>query len=202
MDLSIFKELSIDGVPLKELRANGKLIWSALVKWEKYNCDVDSTRTYTYKDVDTNDYGSIGDSLTIEGDHKYASESYSFDESWGWSLRSPFRVIESYSTAVSQTGKYIGQHYDGSGCDWIGQITSVDGNSSSWTMTVTLVALCELVSIETTYTYSQGSTSYGTVEADKGALPENGTLVEGSVADGYCVLEINGTYFYYVLKND
>ena len=180
-----------------------KLVYSSGTIWQKYSCDVDSTRINTYKDVDTNDYGSIGDSLTIESDYMYTASSYYFHERIGWNLESPFFVVQEYATASSQIGKYIGQHYNGSKCDWIGQIISVDGDlsSPSWTVTVKLVALCELVDFEITYEYSQGSTSYGTVEADDGALPESGTLIEGSVEDGYCVMRINDTYYYYTMNN-
>jgi hypothetical protein len=49
-------------------------------------------------------------------------------------------------------------------------------------------------------TYNKGSVYYGTLRAEEGQLPETGTLVEGSAAEGYCVLQISSTYYYYELE--
>jgi hypothetical protein len=46
--------------------------------------------------------------------------------------------------------------------------------------------------------YSKGSTSYGLVTAPEGSFPEGGTLIEGSATGSYCILLVNGTYYYYV----
>lgn len=52
----------------------------------------------------------------------------------------------------------------------------------------------------TTYLYSKGSTSYGTITAESGELPEDGTLMDGSAYGGYCVLKIGTSYYYYILE--
>ena len=46
--------------------------------------------------------------------------------------------------------------------------------------------------------YSKGTTSYGTISAETGTLPETGTLYSGSASDDYCIIEVDGTYYYYV----
>lgn len=47
--------------------------------------------------------------------------------------------------------------------------------------------------------YSKGS-YYGTVVAPTGELPEEGTLIEGSIEEGYCILQIDTTTYYYELE--
>jgi hypothetical protein len=68
-------------------------------------------------------------------------------------------------------------------------------NAISITMSCKLVAETIISSYETVY--SKGEVSYGAVVAEKDALPENGTLVSGSPYGSYCVIEINGTCYYY-----
>jgi hypothetical protein len=49
-----------------------------------------------------------------------------------------------------------------------------------------------------TTTYSRGSNLLGSARAPEGEIPQEGTLLEGSYIDGYCVLEIEGTPYYYM----
>ena len=49
--------------------------------------------------------------------------------------------------------------------------------------------------------YYKGSTSYGNVIVEEDDLPEEGTLVEGSIDEGYCVLQVGSTYYYYILED-
>lgn len=50
-----------------------------------------------------------------------------------------------------------------------------------------------------TYEYAEDS-AYEVVTAEEGNLPEEGELVKGSVDEGYCVLQIDSTYYYYILE--
>lgn len=50
---------------------------------------------------------------------------------------------------------------------------------------------------DVTTTYSKGSTSYGAVYVDKEDLPEEGQLIEGSASGSYCVIKVNGNFYYY-----
>lgn len=45
--------------------------------------------------------------------------------------------------------------------------------------------------------YNKGNQELGTITVLEGELPENGTLLRGSATDSYCILQINGTYYYY-----
>lgn len=186
MDLSIYKGLSINGIPLKELRANGKLIWSALVKWTKYSCDV----TENYKDTEVDEWyrnSWYNSTITLFDSFEYSSENGYIGIG-----SNVFTVDDDLTEAV---GKY---HVTD---ERVIEITSLSlGNSTSrYFFDYEGTKVRERIF---NISYSQGSISYGTVEADEGALPENGTLIGGGVADGCCVLEIDGTYFYYVLQNN
>lgn len=46
--------------------------------------------------------------------------------------------------------------------------------------------------------FSKGSTYYGEIEVEDGVLPEEGFLEDGSAYDSYCVLYVDGNYYYYV----
>lgn len=46
-------------------------------------------------------------------------------------------------------------------------------------------------------TYHKGDTDYGSVYAQEGEAPEEGTLLAGSYTGSYCVISVGGTYYYY-----
>lgn len=54
--------------------------------------------------------------------------------------------------------------------------------------------------LDVSYDYYQGSTFYGTITAPENELPEEGTLVEGSLEEGYFVLQVGSNYYYYILE--
>ena len=153
-----------------------QLIYSSGVIWEKYNC-VHESGDY-YLDSDNSLIGTTNLMKTNIGDEVYGG--YEFSPSEGFVGIDPV-IVESEDNAI---GRYIVEPYE--------VYLIID----MWnTETADMCGKYE-------DSYSQGSTSYGTIEVDDGELPESGTLIEGSYADGYCVLEIRGTYFYYVLQND
>lgn len=202
MDLSIYKRLSINGIPLKELRANGKLIWSAMVKWAKYNCIVNTTTTYVYEEVTPS-----GKTESLSFYRMHVAANYYFDKDVGFYASA--QTVYTTEAEVNQwlaEGRIVGEYivYSGRVYEILSVDSVVTGATGKMTCTITgkVVAECESTATTTETTYAKGSVSYGTIEAEEGSLPEEGTLIEGSVADGYCVLEINGTYFYYILQND
>lgn len=81
--------------------------------------------------------------------------------------------------------------------DMVVEITSLTKSSGGGRMALDgeIVASCKWVNDA----YSKGSESFGTFFADEGKLPEDGTLLAGSVAEGYYVLEIGGVKYYYEL---
>ena len=69
-------------------------------------------------------------------------------------------------------------------------------------VTYEIVDACEEFTNTTIEGYTKGEISYGEIEAEEGALPEDGTLIMGSVEEGRCVLEVNGEYYYYITRED
>lgn len=45
--------------------------------------------------------------------------------------------------------------------------------------------------------YSKGSTFYGKIEVDDNVLPEQGTLLSGSIEGNHCVIKVNNNTYYY-----
>ena len=50
--------------------------------------------------------------------------------------------------------------------------------------------------------YDKGSTLYGEITSPENEYPEDLTYIEGSLADGYYVLQSGSTYYYYVLVEE
>lgn len=162
-----------------------RLVYSSGVEWAKYSCNYTEGEYYEI-DASGSDFGSYA------GHYMTLYDSYEFSSSEGYYGvgATEYYFADDLSSAI---GKYLIDEYE------VCQITSLVRNTTgSGTMDweYDFVARCERVKEN----FQQGSKSYGTIEAEEGALPEEGTLIEGSVADGYCVLEINGTYYYYVIN--
>lgn len=161
-----------------------KLVFSSGVIWEKWDCLQEVT--YVYEQT-TDGVGSITtDSLnwddTVYGD-------YSFWE---------------YGGFEGAGSNYQAGHSDGTVSDWVVgkyivyetevyEIISLDNENGD--VTCEIIAVCEEYEENT---YRQLSTMYGTVEAEEGELPEEGTLVDGSPTGAYCVLYLTDDYYYYV----
>lgn len=71
--------------------------------------------------------------------------------------------------------------------------------TGAWGVKGRCVASAEYVDEDEFYT--KGSTDYGTVVAKRGELPESGTLIEGSATGEYCIIDVNGTKYYYTRLN-
>lgn len=175
-----------------------KLVYSSGVAWEKYSCNVSTETDETYERVTPS-----GETKTFTAWFLTAYYEYAFHDwgGFGGGLGNANEYIDTVEKANSVD--LVGMYHITTEEAW--EIISVDevsesGGKLNLKFTAKLVDQCELISSDTYNVYSKGSTSYGTVEADEGALPESGTLIEGSVADGYCVLEIDGTYYYYIVE--
>lgn len=177
--------------------------------WAKYSCNCELAyytenepyeRTVTRSFAFDNTASGGGNNDGIQ----YLSTGYSFS-SYGYS-------------AVDRVGRYISsptiEDIANATVGYYHVLTTTSGHSSA-------ALVQEVVSIssidegtgfgyvnvnelyrEATYhpaIYRKGSTSYGNVTALEGELPEEGTLVNGSVDGTYCVLSIDGTYYYYEL---
>lgn len=169
-----------------------RLVYSSGTVWEKWKCDV---YTRTYEEHTRTSYmvgNTTTDSLSVD-DCIY--KDYSF-----WT----------YSGFEGEGSQYQVGDNNGNIRDWIVgyyivyetevyKITSLDDANGS--VTCVIVDACDVEEI-VERTYQKGNDSFGTVEAEEGALPESGRLVEGSVEEGYCVLQINGVHYYYECLSD
>ena len=168
-----------------------RLVLSSGTFWAKYNC----VETRIYEQVDSLEDGtSVGDRDTWTGilANSYSSD-YHLDENEGFIVGEGNSTGFNESSAQAAVGGYIGD----STTVW--QIVSLDNyyyeNGYGYAdYIIEIVALADY----STHNYAQGSTYYGTIEVEYGALPEDGDLVEGSIADGYCVMSVDGDYYYYV----
>lgn len=156
------------------LTVNGvhRLVYSSGVMWQKYDC-VHKSGDY-YLNSDDSLIGTTHTMVTDLGDEVYGD--YEFSPSEGFVGIDPI-TVESDDDAI---GRYIVEPYE--------VYLIID----MWhTETADLCGKYK-------DSYSCGSTSYGTIEAEEGALPESGTLKDGSANDSYCILDINGTLYYYI----
>ena len=162
------------------------------VKWEKYNCNVSTTKTHTQV--------TSGTPLNTTGTHSHAG-TYTMYPNYSWGGSSTGYHVYGTGKTLSAAGTGAVGYYH---MFWINnkywavhQVTSVTYNSSSGNYTCGYkVVAAETQTSKTNY--SKGSTSYGTVTAPEGELPEAGTLTKGSATSSYCILKIGSTYYYYV----
>lgn len=160
--------------------------------WAKYNCTV-STGDYYEEN------GTSTTSRSWETVYWTARSSYYFSTTNGYV---PSGTITNYTVGDGLTGSdLVGTYVNNAGGTSLLEILSATVTDDGSQLIIN--ATCKMYRaklITGAKTYSQGSTSYGTVISTFGGLPAEGTHVEGSVKAGYCVREINGTYYYYVLQ--
>lgn len=173
-----------------------RLVFSSGVDWNKYSCEIT-----TYVDDIYSEVTPSGATETFSVYFLTAYYAYEFDNKVGFN-----GGANEYINTVEQANSIdlIGMYYIPYG-DEVWEIISVDEVSESYggslrlKFTARVVAQCEITGQEEYEGYLQGSTLYGTVEADEGALPEeNGVHIDGDPTGDFCVLEIDGEYYYYV----
>lgn len=163
-----------------------KLVFAAGHDWVKYNAVLTPGH---YEEKPTSGYyttyGEVS-SVTL-----YDSYSFSKAHGYQYSGATTFTINSDLSAAV---GKYYKLYQ---GTQAVERVVELIANEANKTIQVKAQAVASCDFIEDAYV--KGSTTYGTIFADEGELPEAGTLIKGSVAEGYCVLEIGGVKYYYEL---
>lgn len=164
---------------------NGKhrLSFSVGTSWRKYSCDLTEDFNFTELAVD----GTVYDS----GNYLVAARDYTFSASEGYKYAT-------YDTVTADRDIYVGYHhietYEEDGV-MVSRVWCLNAwSNGSFTMELVGEAHSDI-----NYLYAQGSTFYGSVSAEEGQVPDEGALVAGSYDEGWCVEEINGTYYYYIL---
>lgn len=159
-----------------------RLVYSSGVKWEKWSCEIVAGR-YEATEPNTQYMNEwLDSSIPLYDSYEISSESGYY----GVGLNT-FSINDDLTEAI---GKYRVTD------ERVVEIESLTTNGHYFSYEGIKVG-------EITYfdpTYSKGTTLVATIEVEEGALPESGTLIEGSAEDGYCVLEIGGTYYYYVIN--
>lgn len=173
------------------LTKNGvhRLVYSSGAVWKKYSCE-ENTETVGYTEVNSTDSTAIGDTLTVLYYRVNYSSEYYFDENDGFVGNGG-----GYVTSADEVDSISGYMVDS---EAVWAITSVELQQESplrVALKLRCVALCVPVTEDL---YVQGPDYYGSFEVEDGELPENGELIYGSATDPYCVLDVDGTYYYYV----
>lgn len=173
------------------LTKNGvhRLVFSSGSFWNKYNC-AESTKEVGYTEVDSIGEAFVGETYAVTFYRVPYSSDYYFDENNGFMGVGGGYVAS--ADGVDSIGGYM--VFEEEVCE----ITSVQLLSSvpfTVELTLTRVALCAPVTEDILV---KGDTHYGSFEVEEGELPESGKLIEGSATDSYCILDVGGTYYYYV----
>lgn len=154
-----------------------QLVYMSGIEWNKYSCNETSSTTYTK----TTSSGTWRASYRTRVYTSYTfSSSSGFSGSGGKTITDPEDGVGYYVVTTVTVALITSVEYDSS------------GNATYFITTREYYAQSS-----TTYSYSKGSTSYGIVIAEEGALPESGTLIKGSATSSYCVIEVGSTYYYY-----
>lgn len=146
------------------------------VTWKKYNCNV-----INYYQRDSNLSG-VEYSAHIGLSKAVFYSGYSFSEYYGFSLSGKVEMSPENS---------VGYYYFSSDIN-INKITSVTKSSSGgWDIKYKEVDHCTL------HTQYRVGEYIGEVTVDEESLPEEGTLVYGSIAGNECVVRVGDTTYYY-----
>ena len=166
-----------------------RLVFSSGTVWEKWSCKVEEDTSTIYTKTAEGVGGIASDSLSVDS---IIYQDYSFWVYGGFEGKgSMYHAGDNEGKITDRiVGYYIVYETE------VYKIISVDSENGD--VTCEIVDACEEETVIAETTYSKGSITYGTLEAEEGELPEDGVLVDGSATDDHCVLEINGNYYYYV----
>ena len=176
--------------------------------WRKYACY--HTEPHYVENTTSSEIGTTRSEPFHWSYSAQNGQNFFVGKSFVFQYDSGFRIRELYSfhmrdeTTIDEVREILVGGYCAIGTH-AGTIVSVDSMISSTgnypTKIVTLTFNVERVADFIDESWSVGSTSYGTITASEGELPEEGTLVKGSLEEGYCVLQVGSTYYYYILED-
>lgn len=175
------------------LRRNAMISSTPKVVWHKYSCD----RTSYFTEPVTGD-GTIS--------YQLGYVRFTMSSSYTWSAESGFDNSGTKRTYTTASGSGLNKgHAPELKGNYVVSATYVDqftGNYISLTEDVygrTKFEKKRVATCERKYNYNKGATDYGLVKAPEGELPEEKTYAyAGSADESYCVLYVDGAYYYYV----
>lgn len=167
--------------------------FSSSVVWKKYSCNVETERDPYY--ISASNQANVGKTTTVQEGHPHGQQSsyytsYTFSTADGYTFSGHTRLYCEDSVG----------YYKTHGPWQVWKVTNVvyvkeNATYKYYNVTSELIAECSGGSSHTYY--RKGSTSYGEIEAEENALPEEGTLIVGSTGGSYCVVKVGSTYYYY-----
>lgn len=168
------------------VNANGaaRQYFAAGIPWRKWSCRVETCYDYTWDDRDV---GSTR-SFTVSGGSVWFTTTggYTFDSEDGFSAdygnygrTDPADMVGRYSVVDDEVRQWT-----------VCEITDDDRYYLEWEVVAS-------ASYTTWDSYEKGDTDYGIVYAPEGALPEEGTVWNGSAHTDSCVVQVDGTCYYY-----
>lgn len=170
-----------------------RMVYSSGAKWHKSNCVV-TDEVSSYEETDFINGVGIGDKEVWESSYLSYTDGYTFSSRDGFKSLGSSGYAETAEELSSASG-YIVENEVVYSIVSVSVLTVDNDGYCTAKVEVEVVALCEPL----TYTvYNLGGEYYGVLEVEDGELPENGELIEGSATDPYCVLDVDGTYYYYV----
>lgn len=159
-----------------------RMVYSSGAKWAKYSCE-----TIPAHYVEEEPQGTTGSNATYGEIHVYTGYTFSETEGYvgtGGAWAMPSVAVGRYRVSATRVSRFY---------DW-GTITT--DNYNGYLVRYKEVARCTYVP----QSYAAGEEYYDTYEVEDGEYPEEGEfeLVAGSTKDSYLVLDVDGTYYYYV----
>lgn len=148
--------------------------------WEKWSCDIEEAHYFLEPRRQTQTWNFDTMSITLYDSYELSQE-YGLQGVEGHEYHLP-------ADSLSVIGKY---HVSGND---VSQIESIgEGSTSTYKMVSTITGHVYW----SPTSYHRGVTYYDAFEVKYNELPEEGTLISGSISQGYCVLLIDGEYYYY-----
>lgn len=172
------------------------------VSWGKYGCDY---YPEYYEREEINEPEAMSNYTFSVGSPMNLITSYSFYSSTGYIVRTTPVTIPEPLTLENLNDAFVGKYYVNSWSnpqyviryDTVTSFHLYENNYGYFTGTGTLVERCTYFPAQ----YFKRDEFYGVIVTEGGELPEEGTLVEGSFEEGYCVLRVGSTYYYYILED-
>lgn len=132
--------------------------------------------------------------LTVPYSHYIQfSNTYSFSSNYGYSVTDTF-LIGGQAGLSSIDFSVSGVYYaSGNRLVKVNYLQTFSDDGSNYVITYNVTTYYPSMYIA----YSKGTVDYGVIIVPAGELPEIGFLNSGSATSRYCVLQVNGTYYYY-----
>ena len=180
----------------KEVDGVARQVFLSETKWTKHSCDL----TYRYSDPTDFSYESDFILSVAQFGTLRTYKSYTFSESAGFQCSGELVSRAVNGIMNSDYAKFAGTYYssgDSSRIFRMGSNIRAGWANDEMDYVKLYGGRYVATSTKTAVGGVKGSKSYGTVSAEDGQLPEEGTLIQGSPNADYCVVLVGSNYYYY-----